>query len=273
MNMKFVLACVLVMFISCEQREVNISELKFIDYNKEGVALNRVDTTYCCLRKGRLLKNVEGDTVRFIVYDSLGNETSHIYKGIMGTAVYNKYNSMGLLERKVYVTDYRAEHDLKYFINKEKRVLYRICWFANTSDTNLVYFDKDLRVVQEDGHELVDGVGNSFVTNYEYDGDVLVRKETKYEIDSLMPYGNYQMITTFAYALKTEVFIKDKDFIKYKEVKLYGLDGVCNESIQYFYTDGLLDSSIFVFHRKSLSDSLIFDYKHVIKASPARLDM
>lgn len=183
--------------LSCTSKDLRIEHLKFNDIERSTIKINKIkesrinyDTTVLNMLslsnssydREKLIEFCKnGIGTGLIKYDSSGNIVYHNIKEFMGTTQSFEYDSLGLLKKKVYDTDFRAEFNIRYVFDNKNLELFQIWTQDISADTTLFKFNDKGYIISEKGRFHDDKSGDrKYLRKYLYRNDSLVNITTSY---------------------------------------------------------------------------------------------
>ena len=192
---------IIVLFPTCSSKEMRIEDLKFNEVEKYFIKKNNVRESIisydtAALKNFTFTKSSRWDYKQLlefckngigtgiIKYDTNGNIISHYIREIMGTDQKFIYDSLGLLTRKIYDTDFRAEYSLRYNYDPKKRELFQIWEQIDRKDSTTYRFNSKGFIISENGHFHDDkSIERTYEKTYSYEKDTLKKTITFYVND------------------------------------------------------------------------------------------
>jgi hypothetical protein len=208
-----------ILFFSCSSNDLKINDLKFNDTEKRGIRNNGILESVISYDTARLNLSMRfpyfckfGQGTEIIKYDKYGNIIYHKVREFMGISQSFEYDSLQLLTRKIYVTDYKAEFLVKNIFDGKNRKLFQIWTYGDLIDTTRFVFDESGYLQNESG---------------QFHDDISIRrtysKEYLYEEDKL-----YKTVTVYPEGQK--YLIKKEENLSYKNGMLHKIEIVYDYS-------------------------------------------
>jgi hypothetical protein len=249
MKNSFLLITIVV--FGCHSRQLKIEDLKFGDFEKEGIAKNRVDTTFLIAKNpavkwkyGELVYAIDGDTtdffnwkfmdVGFVVYDSVGRL---IRDESMRWRDYRYfYDSLGILDSVVYRDwDVRPKYSSTYEFYADSLVLIQN-WTERGDIHHICRFkfnDKGELIEQYDDDDENNSTRREAYRSFEYDNGKMKSRNEKIfrkgklesETKTRMYYSNYSQLDS------TVAEVNSKEEGIYKMVTYYDTTGLKTQTV------------------------------------------
>jgi hypothetical protein len=232
MNKVFAFAIAL-LGLSCTTREdVNVGDLKFVDFERQAIANHSVDTTFLISTNWSLRD--DRDTIGAVCYDTTGRVIAD-YSNKWESFKYS-YDSLGFPQYRYYRDfDVRLEFKPTYSFNADSIILYQT-WTGDYTYTCKYFFDSEghlLKILSNDPDNIS---GKRLVTTtYKYGQDKKIIEETEIIIKD----ENFQQqkVTSFFYSSdnvidSTHSEINSADKGKFKIVTYYDDEGLKLKTIK-----------------------------------------
>jgi len=180
-----------ILFASCTQKPLQLSDLKFNaldDYlvfnSKEALIANRVDTMFLIQEK---------DTIEFYVYDENGQIVEAQQICFMGSNNKYKYDSIGFLIEQIHDSDYYEALKMSYRFEPNSLMLYRE-YYGECRDSTFSFYGSDytLQFKFDKQGKVLEKKRSDYKTIYKYNqSEQLIEIQTFQEDSIMYGYQNY----------------------------------------------------------------------------------
>lgn len=238
----------IILTISCTNKNPtrNISDLKSVDYETNGILRNQIRKTYTILNCNYGGFFSKGDTTEIYIYDERGRLISNRQLSMDNPTHIYKYDSLGFCISDKYSTDFVMEIDYEYYYNSNENILIKRAIENNlVFDSTVVYYNSYLRPIKEIGSSRF---RTTYVKNYNYTDSILMGEDLVYKCDSNCMILHKSLGISPIVESVVEYKIDFDQIINKQSTDFYS-DSTIDQTTEY-YSEGILDSSISIFGKQ-----------------------
>lgn len=243
---------------------MKIEDLKFSDIEQQAIAKNGIKKTYL-VSASNIKPYRKHDTIGVVKYNENGNILGKTIKGVFGTRIEYKYDSLNIEVGKKYSTDFATEFNFDYEFIPDSLILYKR--YKNPIHKNIngnnprisgkFKFNKLGFLIEKSAYQNNDlGAGGRWTTQYKYDSLNKLKSEKTYV--NLSKVIDTATKWHMPFSRKTMYFYTGKKIDSARTTYFYlndqGLKGNYHK-ITLYNKDGLVKKTI-------LSDTIITFYHH-----------